>query len=255
MIEQVFTIILTSLYSLVGNLGLSIILMTLLIKSLLIPASLPSLKAQKKMTAITPELEKLKKKHKKDPKSLQQAQIELYKKYNVNPLAGCLPQIVMIVILIGLYRSLNSFLDNGVVGGIVVDPSFLWLNLTKPDQTYILPILAGISQLILSLMISPGGEVRDMVPNKSKNKKIQEKNKAEEDTASMARNMQRQMIFLMPFMTAFIAAKFPSGLAVYWVVANIFALVQQYFVSGLGGLKTYWNRSILFLTDLKHKYI
>jgi YidC/Oxa1 family membrane protein insertase len=225
--------------------------MTLLIKALLLPASLPSLKAQNKMKKVAPKIEKLKKKFKNDPKGLQQAQVELYKKYNVNPLAGCLPQIVMIVILIGLYRSLNTFLENGVIDGVAVNTSFLWLNLTQPDQTYSLPILAGLSQLILSLMISPGGEVRDIVPNESKNKKTVQKNKEEEDVASMAKNMQQQMIFIMPFMTAFIASRFPSGLAVYWVVANLFTIVQQYFISGWGGLSVYWKRAVLLLSHIK----
>ena len=245
MIERFFTSFLIILYSNLGNLGLSIVTMTLLIKALLLPASLPSLKAQNKMKKVAPKIEKLKKKFKNDPKGLQQAQVELYKKYNVNPLAGCLPQIVMIVILIGLYRSLNTFLENGVIDGVAVNTSFLWLNLTQPDQTYSLPILAGLSQLILSLMISPGGEVRDIVPNESKNKKTVQKNKEEEDVASMAKNMQQQMIFIMPFMTAFIASRFPSGLAVYWVVANLFTIVQQYFISGWGGLSVYWKRAVL----------
>lgn len=247
MIEQFFTVILTSLYSVLGNLGLSIIAMTLLIKSLLLPISVRSLKAQKKMKKIAPKIEKLKMKFEGDPKGLQQAQVELYKKYNVNPLAGCLPQIVMIVILIGLYRSLNTLLGNGVVDGMTVESSFFWLDLTQPDQTYVLPVLAGLSQLILSLMISPGAEVRDIVPNKSKLKKVQEKNKEEEGMASMAKNMQQQMIFIMPFMTAFIASRFPSGLAVYWVVANLFTIAQQYFITGLGGLSTYWNRALLMI--------
>lgn len=197
------------------------------------------------MKKLAPKIEKMKMKFKGDPKGLQQAQVELYKKYNVNPLAGCLPQIVMIVILVGLYRSLNTLLGNGVIDGLAVETSFLWLNLTQPDSSYVLPVLAGLSQLILSLMISPGAEVRDIVPNKSKLKKVQKKNEEEEGMASMAKNMQQQMVFIMPFMTAFIASRFPSGLAVYWVVANIFTIVQQYFISGLGGLSKYWNRALL----------
>jgi YidC/Oxa1 family membrane protein insertase len=247
MIEQFFSVILTSLYSVVGNLGLSIIAMTLLIKSILLPISIRSLKAQKKMKKLAPKIEKLKMKFEGDPKGLQQAQADLYKKYNINPLAGCLPQIVMIVILIGLYRALNTLLANGVVDGVTIESSFLWLDLTQPDSTYILPVLAGVSQLILSLMIAPGSEVRDIVPNESKLKKVKEKNQEEEGMASMAKNMQQQMLFLMPIMTIFIASRFPSGLAVYWVVANLFTIVQQYFISGLGGLSNYWHRALLMI--------
>lgn len=199
------------------------------------------------MKEIKPEVDKLKKKFKGKPKEFNKAQAELYKKYNINPLSGCLPQIVMIVILIGLYRSLTSFLENGVADGMVIDTTFLWLDLTQPDNTYILPVIAGLSQLFMALMISPGAEVRDIVPNKAKSKEVQEENKKEEDMADMAKNMQQQMIFLMPLMTAFIAARFPSGLAVYWVMANLFGIVQQYFVSGWGGLGLYYKRARLKL--------
>jgi YidC/Oxa1 family membrane protein insertase len=245
MIEQFFTIILTSLYSFFGSLGVSIIVLTVLIKSLLIPLSVPSLKARDQMEKVKPELDKLKEKYKNKPKELRDAQTELYQKYNINPLSGCLPQIIMIVILIGLYRSLNSFLGNGEIDGMVINTHFLWMDLTQQDSTYILPIVAGVSQLFMSLMISPGAEVRDMVPNKSKKKEVQEQNKKEEDMADMAKSMQQQMIFIMPIMTAFIAVKFPSGLAVYWVVANLFGIVQQYFVSGWGGLGLYYQRLML----------
>lgn len=242
MLEQFFSIILTSLYSIVGDLGLSIIAMTLLIRSLLLPLVIPSLKARKKLKKIKPKLDKLKNKHKGDQQALQQAQMKLYQKYNVNPLAGCLPQILKIVILLGLYRALQSFLEQGQVQGVIIDPQFLWLNLTQPDPKYILPILAGLIQLVLALMISPGGEVRDIIPNESQSEKTKQENKEEEDSAEMAKAMQQQMIYIMPFFTAFIATKFPAGVAVYWVTTNLFSIVQQYFVSGLGGLKTYWQR-------------
>ncbi len=248
MIQNFFTIILTSIYSVVGNLGVSIVVMTVLIRSILIPLVLPSLKARKKMNKVKPELDKLKKKYKGDKKGLQQAQMELYQKYNINPLSGCLPQIVNIIVLLGLYRALNTFLENGQVDGMVVEPQFLWLNLTQPDSTYILPVLTGLVQLVLSLMISPGGEVRDIVPNESKSEKVKQENKEEEDMAEMAQSMQQQMIFIMPVMTAFIATRLPSGLAVYWVTTSLFSIVQQYFVSGLGGLKKYIQRIRLKLS-------
>jgi YidC/Oxa1 family membrane protein insertase len=244
MFEQFFNVILTSLYSVIGDLGLSIVAMTLLIRSLLLPISLPSLKAQKKIKKIQPELEKLKQKYKKNPKAMQQAQQKLYKKYNVNPLAGCLPQILKLIVLLGLYRALTSFLGNGVVNGLTINPSFLWLDLTQSDSTYVLPILVGVVQFLLALMLSPGAEVRDIVSNKAKSKKIKKENEKEENTAEMAKAMQKQMIFMMPVMTAFIATRLPAGLAVYWVTTNIYSMVQQYFISGWGGLETYSQRII-----------
>lgn len=239
-----FTNILITLYSLVGDLGITIIIFTLLVRSLLLPITLPSIKAQKKIQDLKPKLDKLKKKHKSDKKAMQQAQLELYKRYNVNPLSGCLPQLAQLGVLIVLYKTLLAFLGNGEINGVVINPQFLWLDLSQPDSTWILPVLAGLSQLVLSVMIAPGAEIKDVVPNKSKSKKVQQANKKEEDMAGMASSMQQQMIFLMPFMTGFFASRFPSGLALYWVITTFFSVGQQYVISGPGGLKTYWQRLV-----------
>lgn len=240
-------------YQATGNLGLAIIVFTVVIRAILVPLSLPSMKARNKMQELQPELDKLKTKHGKDKKALQQAQMELYQKYNINPLAGCLPQLVQIGLLIFLYRAFVEFLGQSQINGVSIDPGFGWFNLTQPDTTYVLPIIAGVTQLFLALMILPGGEVRDIVPNNAKNKKIQQENKKEEDVAEMAASMQKQMIFIMPVMTVFFAMRFPSGLALYWVMTTVFSMVQQYFVSGLGGLKTYGQRALLLISSKNNK--
>lgn len=123
------------------------------------------------------------------------------------------------------------------------------MNLEQPDTTFILPVVAGVTQFLLSLMIIPGGEVRDIVPNDSKSKKVQKENEKEEDMAEMAASMQKQMIFIMPFMTVVIATQFPSGLAVYWVATTLFSIGQQLAISGPGGLVTYYQRARLFITN------
>jgi YidC/Oxa1 family membrane protein insertase len=243
--------ILLFFYQFTGNLGLAIIVFTLLVRSILVPLSLPSMRARTKMLELQPELKKLKAKHKNDKQGMQKAQLELYQKYNVNPLAGCLPQIVQIALLIFLYQALVSFLGQQSIHGVEVLPHFLWLNLSQPDPRFVLPILAGLTQFILSLMISPGAEVRDIVPNTAKNKKLKKENEKEEDMAEMAATMQKQMLFFMPIMTAFIALRFPSGLALYWIITTIFSIVQQYFVSGPGGLKTYWARALALVSAKK----
>jgi YidC/Oxa1 family membrane protein insertase len=107
--------ILVELHKLTGNLGLSILLFTLLMRSVLLPLSIPALSSQKKIKQLQPEMDVLKKKHKGDKKALQMAQLELYKKYNINPLAGCLPQVVQIVTLLVLYSSLQHFLSQDFI--------------------------------------------------------------------------------------------------------------------------------------------
>jgi YidC/Oxa1 family membrane protein insertase len=222
------------LYSLTGNLGIAIIILTVIIRSILVPITLPSLKSAKKMQSLKPEMDKLK--HKiTDKQKLQLAQLELYKKHGINPMAGCLPQIVQIIVLIALYQAFNTFMQNGNGTG-PLNMTFLWLDLSKPDNYYILPVLAGLSQFILSVMMLSGLETHVQAP-KNKNEK-----QKEEDNLEMAQTMQQQMTFMMPLMTVVISLKFPSGLALYWFATTVFSVVQQYFVSGLGGLKPYLLR-------------
>lgn len=239
--------VLVQLHNLTGSLGYSILLFTFIVRSLLLPLSLPMAKSQKQIKKIQPEIDELKKKHGKDKKALQLAQMELYKKHNVNPLAGCLPQLVQLVIVILLYQVLVKFISQDQVQGVMINSKFFWLDLSKPDTKYVLPFLAVVTQLIVSVMILPGGETPDIIPNDGKKKEIQEANKQEEDMADMAASMQKQMLFLMPLTTGFFALKFPSGLALYWVATTVYTIFQQYLLSGPGGLTLYFNRALKYL--------
>ena len=241
--------IISQLYLFTGNLGWALISFTILLRLILVPLTVPSLRAASKVKELQPHIKKLKEKHKndKDKKLFQQAQLELYKKYNVNPLAGCLPQLIQIGILILLYQILIKYLGNPTVNGAAIDTSFFWLDLANPDRTGILPVLAAGTQLILSLMIAPGAEKDDIVPNNSKSKKVQKENEKEEDFADMAAKMQQQIVFLMPIMTGVIAFQFPAGLALYWIMTTVFSIGQQYYISGLGGIKTYYQRAKILI--------
>ncbi len=224
-----------------GNLGLSIISVTLLIKFLLLPLVLPSMKSAKQMQLLKPELDKLKEKH-TDKKALQEAQMALYKEKGINPMSGCLPQVVQILILISLYQVFIEFLHQPSVSGLVMNAQFLYLDLTKPDTTYIMPILAGVSQFIFSLMMQSGAE------SHISNPKSKSENKKEEDSLEMAQTMQQQMLYMMPLMTVVVSIKFQSGLILYWIISTIFSIAQQYYFSGWGGLSKY-----LFFLNIKNK--
>ncbi|HYD34868.1 MAG TPA: YidC/Oxa1 family membrane protein insertase [Vitreimonas sp.] len=243
-IIHLFSTFLVELYKLTGDLGLALIVFTILIKSILVPLTIPSLKAQKQLKELQPELKKLKAKHGSDKQALQLAQLELYKKYNVNPLGGCLPQLLQIAVLLILYRALMRFLHQADVNGVTIDPTFLWMNLSQPDPRFVIPVLAAVTQFILSLMILPATETPDIVPNKTLPKEIKEANKKEEDMAEMAQTMQQQMVFLMPITIGISALSFPSGLGLYWVVSTVFSIVQQYVLSGPGGLTLYAQRAL-----------
>ena len=212
-----------------GSLGLSIIALTLLLRFVLIPLTIPSLKSAQKIKDLKPELDKLKAKYGADKKQLQLEQLKLYQQHGVNPAAGCLPTLIQFAVLIAMYQVLMDFITkNGNLSNINLQ--FFWFNVSQPDPIYILPLLTGISQLVLSLMLTPAIEHH---PETTKQKT--------EDVQDMAETMQQQMLFIMPVMTAVLALRFPAGLALYWLITTIFSTIQQYFVSGWGGLIRYVN--------------
>lgn len=230
------TQVLIFLYGLLGNnFGLAIIALTLLIRTILVPITLPSLRSAKKMQELKPQLDKLKKKH-QDKVKQQQAQLDLYKKHGVNPASGCLPQIVQIIILIALYRVFINFIDQGTINGASIQMNFLWLDLSQSDPYYILPVFAGLAQFLYAYMMRTGLEQDVESPQDKKAKQ------EEEDSLEMAQSIQQQMVFLMPVMTVIIASRFPSGLALYWAITTLFSFVQQLIVSGPGGLITAKNQ-------------
>ncbi len=223
------------LYQMTDNLGLAIVILTLLIRGVLLPLTLPAIKSQKKIRELQPQLDEIKRKHKDDKTALSQAQMALYKENKINPLAGCLPYLVQFGVLIALYQVLREVLGNGT-SELIQNVTFLGFDMTSRDTSYILPLLAAGLQLLLSLMIIPGADTRNIVPDESTSKSTQDLNKKEENLQDMATSMQRQMMFVMPIMTGVFAASFPAGLSLYWVVTTAFSVVQQWFTTGPGGL-------------------
>lgn len=245
--------VLVWLYQVGGNnLGFAIITFTLLFRGLLVPLSIPSLKSQKKMRALKPHLTKLKAQYGHDKMLFQQKQMELYKEYDINPMSGCLPYLLQFGVLIVLYNALNYVLHTAQVFGVEIQTQFFGLNLVKPDPTKILPILSGVTQLVLSMMILPGVEHHDLVPDSSKNAEVKKVNAQETDVQEMAESMQKQMVFMMPVMTGIFALNFPSGLAMYWVTTTLFSIIQQYAISGWGGLEFYAKKLYSFATGRKN---
>jgi YidC/Oxa1 family membrane protein insertase len=228
---QPLTYALTSIASAVGGYGLAIIILTIVIRLILLPVTLPSMKMAAKMRDLQPELNKLKKIHGKDKAALQQAQLALYKEHNLNPASGCLPNILQFVILIALYQVINGIVKTG-------DPTmthFIGFDISQPAPYFILPIIAAITQLILGLMLMPATDTsaEHVLADSTLAKKD---DKDANDMSSMANTMQQQMIFMMPLMTLFLAFKFPAGLTLYWITTTVFSIGQQYLVSGWGGL-------------------
>ncbi|MDO9491503.1 YidC/Oxa1 family membrane protein insertase [Acetobacterium sp.] len=208
---QIFGWMLFQIYGIVHNYGLSIIIFTILMKVLLLPLNIKQTKSMKDMQRLQPELQKLNKKYKNNKEKLNEETLKLYKTFKVNPAGGCLPILLQFPILIGLYQTLlhpeTWVFVNGSISGI--DMSFLWLqSLSVPDPIYVLPILAALFTFItqkFTMAASPSTNPDD--PN-AKTQKI--------------------MLYAMPLMIGYISISMPSGVALYWVVQNVFTFVQQF---------------------------
>ncbi len=220
-LNQPLLLVLKSLADLFSDqLGWAIIALTAIVYMLLLPLVIPSMKAMQKMRDLKPELDRLKSKH-KDKMELQKSQLALYQKHGINPAAGCLPNIIRVIILISLSSVIRTAADK--YPGLNIH--FFWLNLTQPDKLFVLPIVAGLSQFLFALMLTPAIEHH---PEKNPQKT--------EDVQDMTETMQQQSLFIMPFVSIVFASNLSSGLALYWVAGTILSIFQQYFVSGWGGL-------------------
>lgn len=232
------------------DLGIAIILFSLVLRVVVYPLSKPYLDSMKKMKEYAPQLEKLKKRHKDDKIKLAQAQSEFYKQKGIKPGAGCLPQIIQIVILIAFFnvftRTLNGTIEPTVAfnellyeplkfaNGETLNTHFLYLDMAKPDlikltDSISIPgpilILAAFVQFVSAKITAPYERLQEKIAKKTKDKV--------DDFQSA---MQKSMTVTLPFFTLIIGMKFPSGLALYWIVFSIVQAFQQYRSQGWGGL-------------------
>lgn len=188
-----------------GSYGVGIILLTVVIRGVLFPLYRAQLVSMKRMQAMQPELQKLQERYKSDKSRLAEEQMRLYKEQKINPMASCLPMLLQLPLLYALYDMLRAFNFHGLAQ---LSPSFLWLpNLSKADPYLVLPILGGLStywQTKISMALQPGAAAQQM----------------------------QLMTYLMPLVMFYVFWHLPSGLAVYWVVANLLTILQQYLTVG-----------------------
>lgn len=188
-----------------GSYGWAIVIVTILIRSLLIPLNVKQLKSTQAMQEIQPKIKELQEKYSsKDAKTqekLQKEQMELFQKHNVNPLAGCLPMFVQMPIMIALYQAITRTpgLQNG---------TFLWFELAEKDPYYILPIIAaGATFLQQKLTMAGSGSGQ-----------------------AAANPQMSMMMYMMPLMIGVMSLYFPAALSLYWVVGNVFMVFQTIFI-------------------------
>ena len=181
----------------IPNLGLAIVLMTIIIKLIMYPLTQKQIQSTKAMMEIQPKMKALQEKYKDDKQRLNMELANLYKNEGVNPLAGCLPLLIQMPIMIGIFYGIRDY-DYAAHPEIVT--SFLWLkDISLADPTYVLPVLSALTTFIQTKQTMPAG--------------------------GGAQN--KMMAYFMPLFIGYISLTFPAGLVLYWVVMNIMQIAQQ----------------------------
>lgn len=175
-----------------GSAGLAIILLTVLIRLILFPLTKKQTQSMLAMKELQPKLLEIQKKYKDKPEEYNRKVLELYREKGINPFGGCLPVLIQLPVLYALFRVLNTYTFEGV------DPRFFIWTLTERDPYFILPILSGLTTYFMSAMTASGDP------------------------------SQKAMLYIMPIFLTWLSISFPSGLVLYWVVSNLFSIVQQY---------------------------
>lgn len=232
-------------------LGISIILVTISLRFVLFPLTSSQIKASRKMQDIAPDIAKVKEDHKGDKKKQQAAMMKLYKENGVNPAKGCLPVIVQMPIIWGLYRVLLNVVNIdtvdkiGEINRLMYFPSLnlntLWnttlfglqlsaspsSQFTSNPAIIVVPLLTAFFQLILSKMMMP-------------EKKIDSKKNDFQTT------FMKQTLMIFPVMVGVFSFSLPLGLSLYWNAFTIFGIFQQQYLVGQGGLKLWTDKLASF---------
>jgi YidC/Oxa1 family membrane protein insertase len=180
-----------------GNYVLGILMLTVLVRLVLLPLGISQARSMQKMAKVGPRQRELQKLHKGNPQKLNAEIAKLYKEEGVNPAGGCLPLILQLPVMYGLFDVLRSFHYESNLGWL------FWHNLAKPDPTYILPILVAASTFFMQR------QTMAMTPQQPG-----------------MESSQKMMLWIMPIVFGYISSRFPAGLAFYYVVSNLFQVAQ-----------------------------
>lgn len=220
--------ILLTIYSLIGNFGVSIIVFTLLIRLLTHPLTVQQIRGTQKMQEMqkSKEWQAIQKKYKDDKQKLQQEQMRLYQEMGINPLGSCLPMLIQFPIIIGLYqaiirslavtplqlaqlnKNIYSFIDISKL--LPVNNTFLWMNLNQPERINIfgfaIPLLAVIvvaTTYLQSRLMTPPAQ-----------------------PGEQGAQMTQAMNLYMPLFMGYLALTFASGLSLYFITSNVASILQ-----------------------------
>ncbi|MBR0031859.1 MAG: membrane protein insertase YidC [Treponema sp.] len=217
-LEYILKFIMELIYKVIPNWGVSIIILTILLKLALFPLTKKSLEGTQKMSKVQPKMKEIQDKYKSDPQKMQQETAKLYKEIGYNPMSGCLPLVFQFVILWSMYHLFNNYFEfrgASFIPGWINDLSSTdnvctfgfsipWLG----NELHILPIIYLISQLLFGKITQNGGT-----------------------SVGQSGGQMKMMMYGMPILFFFLFYSAPSGLLLYWTVSNIFQLGQQLFIN------------------------
>ena len=196
-------IILMFFYNLVGDYGVAIIMLTILVNIIMFPLTRKQLESSRKLQEIQPQLRRLQEKYKHDKEKYNQVTMEFMREHKVNPLGGCLPLLIQLPIMIAIFQLLR---DTSIIARSVenFNPYFLFfgLDLTKPDPLYILPILSAAATFFHQRLVITDPK-------------------------------QKMMLYVFPIMILVISISFPAGLVLYWFTNSLLTVGNHFLMKKL----------------------
>ena len=213
--------------------GVAVIIVTLIIRFILLPLSAKSLRAQRSLTVLQPKMNEIKEKRKDDKQKQSEELMRFYQQNKVNPLSSCLPLLIQMPIILALYHVFRDGLNEEsftrlysfVEAPEIVNTLFFGIvDLSVPN--IVLAVLAAAAQFFQAkYMLARRDKQKKSSPKKEEKKKSDKP--SPENIGDMASAMSKQMVYIMPAVTLFIAMTLPSALALYWITTTVFAIVQQ----------------------------
>ena len=206
-IASLFGIALKAIYGVIGNYGLSIIVFTIIVKMILMPLTVKQTKSTFAMSEINPKVKEIQAKYKNKPEKQNEEISKLYKESGINPLSGCLPILIQMPILMGLFYVFKDPVTHGVFASkaamAAANGNFLWIKaLSKPD--YILAVFSGVSAYLMQKVMTPKDQIEGPM---------------------------KMMSWLLAGMSLYWGFVLPAALTLYCGVSSIFSVFQYYLIT------------------------